>query len=252
MLSRHLRRLQRHSLFIAAALGGLWVTHHYLPDALARATNEVGGNFLQTFGGMYGIVVAFAIYVVWQQHNDTQIAIEREAVSLGELHRMLGFLTGWAERDAVRVRLREYALAVPANNSRRRGDPVVDDGALLGAAFSAFVAFKPSTAEDERFWPMALDLFHELNEARERRITAARLRMGEGLRGFVVIGGVFTVGTLWLMAMDSFAMHAVLTALLTWVVVASGSIVFDLDDPYTGDFIVNWRRFREAADRMQA
>jgi hypothetical protein len=129
---------------------------------------------------------------------------------------------------------------------------VVDDGALLGAAFSAFLAYRPSTPEEERFWPMALDLFHELNEAREHRITAARLRMGEGLRGFVVIGGFFTVMTLWLMEMDSFVMHATLTALLTWVVVASASIVFDLDDPYTGDFIVNWRRFREAADRMSS
>src|SRR3954469_20648608 len=117
MLSRHLARLRRHSAFIALALGGLWVTQHFLPPALCKATNEVGGNFLQTFGGMYGIVVAFAIFVVWQQHNDTQVAIEREAVSLGELHRMISFFGSWASRETVMVRLREYALAVPANNS---------------------------------------------------------------------------------------------------------------------------------------
>jgi len=74
--------------------------------------------------------------------------------------------------------------------------------------------------------------------------------MGEGLRGFVVIGGAFTVATMWLMEIDSFTIHAVFTTLLTWVVVAAANIVFDLDDPYTGDFIVNWRRFRELADRL--
>jgi hypothetical protein len=195
------------------------------------------------------VVVAFAIFVVWQQHNETQVAIEREAVSLGELHRMLGFFASWRERDTVRIRLREYALAVPVNNTPP-AKTLVDEGALLGVCFDELIRFKPAGLEEERLWPMALDLFHELNEAREHRITTSRLRMGEGLRGFVVIGGAFSVATLWLMSVDSFAMHATLTGLLTWVVVAAASIVFDLDDPYTGDFVVNWSRFRQLADRM--
>ena len=66
-----------------------------------------------------------------------------------------------------------------------------------------------------------------------------------------LLGGLFTVGTLWLVSIDSFAMHAVFTGLLTWVVVAAATIVFDLDDPYTGDFIVDWTRFRALADRMK-
>lgn len=248
MLSRHLRRLVRHGAFIALSLSGLWLTQRLVPAAMCKATNEVGGNFLQTFGGMYGIVVAFAIYVVWQQHNETQVAIEREAVSLGELHRMLGFFASWPERDRVRARLCEYALAVPANNSAP-AKARVDEAGLLEACLKSFVEWAPPPA-DERLWPVALDLFHEVNEAREHRVTSARLRMGEGLRGFVLIGGLFTVATLWLMQMESLVMHAVLTALLTWVVVAAATIVLDLDDPYTGDFIVNWRRFRELADRM--
>jgi hypothetical protein len=248
-LLRHLRRLRRHGAWLALSMLGLWTVQHLVPPAMCKATNEVGGNFLQTFGGMYGIVVAFAIYVVWQQHNDVQVAIEHEAVSLGELHRMIGFLTSWPERETVRTRLREYALAVPANNTPPLRT-VVDEGVLLGASLDAFLGYKPGGPDEERLWSTVLELFHEVNEAREHRRTVARLRMGDGLRGFIVIGGVFTVGTLWLMEMDSFTMHAVLTALLTWVVVASASIVFDLDSPYTGDFIVDWRRFRELADLL--
>jgi hypothetical protein len=247
MLTRHLRRLRRHGFFIALALLGLWATQRLLPLQMLKATNEVGGNFLQTFGGMYGIVVAFAIYVVWQQHNDTQVAIEREAVSLGELHRMLAHFTSWPDREPTRIRLREYALAVPSNNSVPRKVPKVDEGALFTTCLESFLAWKPSTADEERLWSVALDLFHEVNEAREHRVTISRLRMGEGMRGFLAIGGLFSVATLWLMSMDSFVMQAVLTALLTWVVVAATSIVFDLDDPYTGDFIVDWKRFASSS-----
>src|SRR3954469_17065414 len=163
MLSRHLARLRRHSAFIALALGGLWVTQHFLPPALCKATNEVGGNFLQTFGGMYGIVVAFAIYVVWQQHNEVQVAIEREAVSLGELHRMLGFLGSWPHRETVRSRLREYALAVPTNNTLPVRS-VVDERSLIESSLAEFLSWSPASPDEERIWGSALELFHEVNE----------------------------------------------------------------------------------------
>lgn len=246
--SRQLQRLKKHGAFLVLSVGGLWLTHHFVPPEALKAANEVGGNFLQTFGGMYGIIVAFALYVVWQQHIDTQVALEREAVSLGELHRLLRHFGSWPGRDAARAKLREYVLAVP-NNAQRKGAPT-DERALFTTVIDAFLSWNAPTPAEERLWDLALEFFHELNEAREHRRTSASLRMSEGMRGFVVLGGAFTVGTLWLMSMDSFAMQAVLTALLTWVVVAAASIVFDLDDPYSGDFVVDWKRFHELAERM--
>jgi hypothetical protein len=249
--SRQLQRLKKHGAFVALAISGLWLTHHFIPPQALRATNEVGGNFLQTFGGMYGIIVAFALYVVWQQHIDTQVALEREATSLGELHRVLRHFASWSGRDVARARLREYVLLVP-KNAMQPGAPSPDERELFIEVIDAFLAWNAPAPPEERLWDLTLELFHELNEAREHRRTSASLRMSEGMRGFVVLGGLFTVGTLWLMSMDSFPMQMVLTAFLTWVVVAAASIVFDLDDPYSGDFVVDWRRFHELADRMSA
>jgi hypothetical protein len=245
---RQVHRLKKHGAFITLAIAGLWVTHQLIPYAALKATNDVGGNFLQTFGGIYGIIVAFALYVVWQQHIDTQVALEREAVSLGELYRLLGRFTTWPGRDAARALLRDYALAVPKNNDPNNSK--TDERALFGQVIDSFIAWNAPNEKEERLWDLALEFVHELNEARERRRTSAGLRMGEGMRGFLVIGGAFTVATLWLMSMDSFPMQCVLTGLLTWVVVAAAGIVFDLDDPYSGDFVVDWRRFHELAERM--
>jgi hypothetical protein len=248
--SRQLHRVRRHGAFIVLSLAGLWLTHQLVPHAWLKATNDVGGNFLQTFGGMYGIIVAFALYVVWQQHIDTQVALEREAVSLGELHRVLRNFTSWPGREAARAKLREYVLTVPGNLRPGAGPRRVDEAQLFREIIDSFTAWSTPGEHEARLWDLTLELFHELNEAREHRRTVAGLRMGEGMRGFVVIGGAFTVGTLWLMSMDSFVMQAVLTGLLCWVVVAAASIVFDLDDPYSGDFIVDFTRFHELAERM--
>lgn len=218
---------------------------------LQGATN-VGGNFLQTFGGMYGVIVAFAIYVTWGQHNETQVAVEREAVILAQLYRVLGWFASWPDRSTVRDRLLGYARAVPLSNGDPKALALASDHQLLDQSLAVFLRHTPSAPAEERLHSTALNLFHDLNVAREHRITVSGLRLPEGLRWFVFIGGAITVVSMELLWVESVVMQSVLVAFLTWVVVAAASIMIDLDDPYTGDFCVDWNRFHEAARLMEA
>jgi hypothetical protein len=90
-----------------------------------------------------------------------------------------------------------------------------------------------------------------VNQARGHRETVARMRMGEGMRWFVFIGGAITVAGLEVLWVDNFVLHAAFVAGLTWVVVAATSIVIDLDDPTSGDFVVDWVPFSNAAGAME-
>ena len=248
-LRRHGRRLRKHLWWMSVAIAGDLVCRGWLPESALKSGSDVGGNFLQTFGGIYGVIVAFVIYVVWQQHNDTQAAVEKEAVALAELYGVTGWFTTWAKRDEVRARLRAYATVVPALNGQSPARPEQDDKRLLDASLHDFLAHTPAAAEERLFAP-ALDLFHELNEAREHRLTVSRLRLPEGLRWFVFIGGAISVATLWLLWVESLAVHLVITAGMTWVIVAASSLIVDLDDPYGGDFVIDWGRFNQAAAHM--
>ena len=245
---RHLRRVRKHGAWLAVSLGLLWVARHFIPEAALRSATDVGGNFLQTFGGMYGVIVAFAIYLVWTQHNDTQVAIEREATSLVELYRVLGWFPAWPTRDSVRESLKLYAKGVPLSYS---GGPAMEERAVLERDLGAFLSHTPASASEERLFSTAVERFHELNEARSHRVTVAGLRMGEGMRWFVFIGGGITVAGLELVWVDSWALHAAFVAGLTWVVVAAASIVIDLDDPTSGDFVVDWSHFSQAFAAME-
>ncbi len=247
---RHLRRLWKHGFFLTLAVLGQLAVRANIPAATLRAANEVGGNVLQTFGSFYGIIVAFAMYVVWQQHLETQNAIEREAVALREVWTMLGHFESLPHRHDLRARLREYARVVPLLNGASPQPCARDDKSLLSLALLEFMRHDPTPGHEERLFQMTLDLFHELNEAREHRITAARLRLPEGIRGFIVIGGVISVVSLWLLYVDVAWQQSAMVMGMTWVVVAAASIIFDLDDPYTGDFVVDWKRFTDAEQRM--
>ncbi|MBS1152382.1 MAG: hypothetical protein H6Q89_4080 [Myxococcaceae bacterium] len=248
---RHLRRLVKHGGWITFSIAILFVVTRAVPEPVLRGAIEVGGNFLQTFGGIYGIIVAFAIYVTWGEHNDTQVAIEREAVSLLELYRVLGWFPTWVERGAVRQQLHRYALTVPKAHLPHAAGNDRQEHEMLDKSLASFLSHSPGSPTEERLFPHALSLFHELNEAREHRVTVANLKLPNGLRWFVFIGGAICVGALDLLWVDSFAIHAALVAGMTWVIVAAASITVDLDDPYAGDFVVDWQRFHKTADLME-
>ena len=248
---RHLRRLFKHTGWILVALCVLWGVRGLVPQAWLQGANEAGGSFLQTFGGMYGVIIAFAMYVVWQQHNETQVAIEREAVTLLELWTLLGQFTA-APAQEIRARLREYATVVPRLNRTNPEACVADEKALLSLCLKDFFAMTSQPGTDERLFEPTLDLFHELNEAREHRLTVSRFRLASGMRGFVVIGAAINVAALCLLYVEALLLQAFFVAGMTWVVVGAASIIFDLDQPYTGDFIVNFNRFEEAAKTMRA
>lgn len=247
----HLRRLIRHLKWISIAVAGTLICRHLLPIDMLRSANELGGSFLQTFGGMYGVIVAFAIYVTWGQLNETQVAIEREAVTLLELYRILGWFTTWLERDTVRSRLVEYAVTVPRSHRPNAASEKFDEHRVIDASMAKFLNHAPGSESEERLHSRALDLFHALNECREHRVTVSSLKLPLGMRWFVFIGGAITVASMFLLWADSALIQALFTAGMTWVVVAAASIVVDLDAPYTGDFIVNWQRFNETARLME-
>lgn len=250
-LKRHLRRVLKHGGWIALAIGSLWIARTIIPEAVLKSAADVGGNFLQTFGGIYGVIVAFVIFVTWGQHNETQTAIEKEAVSLLELYRVLAWFNAWPERGTVRDYLHRYALAVPAARQPNPPRDTVDEHGLLDLALASFMRHSPANPGEERLFEHALGLFHELNEARGHRITVASLTLPEGLKWFVIFGGAICIGTLDLLWIDSFLVHSAFIAGMTWVVVATTSITLDLDDPYTGDFVVDWGRFEKTAKLME-
>lgn len=248
---RHFSRVRRHGGWMVASFGVLVAFHVLLPqESVARAT-EVGGNFIQAFVGIYGLVLAFAVFVTWTQHNDTQVAVEREAVLVGELYRIFSWFDRWPGREAARQHLRDYAHGVPRTYANGLPTGTLPEREHLEKIFHALLEYRDLSPAEERIWDKALDLLHELSQTLEHRITCAGLKLPWGMRWFVILGGAASVVSFALLSFEPFAVHFFFQALLTWVVVAAVTIMMDLDDPYTGDFIVDWSRFEQAAERME-
>src|SRR5262245_46338589 len=55
-------------------------------DVLAQS-NDVVGNYLQTVGSIYAVLLAFVVFVVWTQFNQARDNVERESNELLDFYR---------------------------------------------------------------------------------------------------------------------------------------------------------------------
>ena len=96
---------------MALAVGGLVLFRGVAPFEVLRESNDVVGNYLQTLGSIYAVLLAFVMFVVWTQFNDARANVEREANELLDLYR-----TARGLPEPTRGQVQASALAL-----RRRG-----------------------------------------------------------------------------------------------------------------------------------
>src|SRR5689334_21146001 len=86
-----LRTTLRLSLVVAvgafASIIGLVMFRRFVDWDSLKASSDSLGTFVQTLGGIYAVLLAFVVIVVWGQFNDARSFVDREANALVDLHR---------------------------------------------------------------------------------------------------------------------------------------------------------------------
>ena len=59
------------------SIAGLCAAHACLDDQALLAAHEAIGSSLQTLGSVYAVLLAFVVFVVWQQFNDARASSRR-------------------------------------------------------------------------------------------------------------------------------------------------------------------------------
>src|SRR5581483_12013613 len=70
------------------AVAGLVAVRWAVPLEVLRANNDVAGNYLQSLGTLYAVLLAFVVFVVWSQFDEARGSVEREANEIADLWRI--------------------------------------------------------------------------------------------------------------------------------------------------------------------
>jgi hypothetical protein len=236
-------------LVSSVSVAGLLLFRAVAPIAdLHAAANELG-NYLQTVGGIYAVLLAFVVYVVWGQFNEARSYLDREATALVDLHRTASGLPS-SSRTAIQTGLRDYVDAVLRDEwpAMARGDEATIDriAELLEHVWLAIHACRPCNDCQHTIFGEVLSRFNQLTDLRTSRLTAARARIPLAMTILLYTGAVLTVGSVYLLAFDKIWLHALVTAALAGAIAHILFLIRDLDDAFAGDWQVAKTPFERA------
>jgi hypothetical protein len=217
-------------------------------DELHAAANELG-NYLQTVGGIYAVLLAFVVYVVWGQFNEARGYLDREATALVDLHRTASGLPS-RSRAAIQSGLRDYVDAVLKDEwpAMACGDEATIErvAELLEKVWIAIHGCRPMNACQHTVYGEVLSRFNQLTDLRTSRLSAARARIPLAMTILLYTGALLTVGSVYLLAFDKFWLHALVTAALAGAIAHILFLIRDLDDAFDGDWQVAKAPFERA------
>lgn len=215
----------------------LLVSRDLISADVLRESNDVVGNYLQTLGTIYAVLLAFAVFVVWSQFTDTSAKLGAEANELFDIMR-----TARALPDDLQVKIahlvRKYIDRVLEAewHSFRRGDAAsTEEGwRILDALWDLLSKTKVEDERSRMLWGELMARFNDLSDARTARISAASSRIPGPLRILLYSGGLTVVVSMLLFSVQRFWVHAFMVGATAGAISHVLFVIEDLDDPFWG------------------
>src|SRR5215475_14093280 len=163
---------------VGAGLLRLLVEAALPPETLTMEVHGVAA-YLTVIGSLYGIIVAFLMFVVWDQYNHVQIGLDKEASALEDLCRVAEFLSDRDSANRIRFMLRQYIKDTvsdePQHLAMAQQSAVAQErfAALAQAVRSAAI----TTEKDAVVFDEVLRALARVIEAREERLTVSTARI---------------------------------------------------------------------------
>ena len=71
---------------VLVALAGLILVHRLVPATHRESYNAVAAPIIVPLSTLLGVLIAFAVFIVWQQFNTAQVTSEEEGSKLASIY----------------------------------------------------------------------------------------------------------------------------------------------------------------------
>ncbi len=232
---------------VMAGVHGLFATEKYLPD--------VGGlsAFVTVFGTLYGIMAAFVVFEVWNQYNQTQQLIEKEAQGLESLFRLTLYFRDKKLTATMKGLIEKYSKLVISERFRDLGE-----GSRNAKASRVFRQMSSVISEinfdddhDSVVFGHIVDHYGNLSSLRAERINQSLTRLPVLLKTFLYSSSALALGTFILMPFANIDYGLLATATLSFVLAMVFQLVEDLDNPFVGIWNITPEPFERALKHIE-
>lgn len=241
------------SLYMAISLTGLFLLRDWIYRTFDVCTesNEMTNGIFSGVGLLYGLLVGLVAVASWENYNDVDEIVAKEASAVGALYRDISALrqpTKAHIQGQIVVYLNEIIhVAWPLH---QKGISDTEGAKTLSDIHSELAQYRPVAGGDEDLFKEALSTFNRLSEAR-------RMRLGEVGTGMptvfwiIIIGGAFlNLPIIYLFHTTRLRTHVAITTIYALFM---GSMIFLLvavDHPLRGRVSIPADSYQEVLDNL--
>jgi len=206
--------------------------------------NEIMGLVLSSYGVFYGIVLGLIAVGTYQNFEEVDQAVEREAATLGTLYRDV---SGYPEpiRDDLQAMLRGYCRYIIEESWPAQQRGVITEGstARVTAFQKELLAFEPETPGQEILHAETVREFNAFIEARRQRLYGVEKGLPVELWYVVVIGAVLSIVLTWLFALERLGIHLIVSGILAMFIGVTVFLIAAMDHPFRGTLSISPEAF---------
>jgi len=232
---------------ISLAVVGCLVIRRRVPSVAQGGNTEVAGVILSVFGGIYGIVLAFVIVVLWEQFQSAQAVVSAEANALAQIVRDS---QAFPPEEKLRVNdaVHRYAHAVVEDewslmNDRRESAPA---WAAIDDLYRAVQDFVPADANQGLFYQEISATLDELLASRRQRLRQSQYGLPGVLELLIVVGALMIIGFIYFLGTSSQRAHLSMSGAVAALLAFNLLLALLLEHPFTGDLAVKNTAFQQS------
>ena len=222
---------------------------------MRESANSVFGILYGATYVIYGITLAFSLYLANQEANEASQTVEREAASLEGLFAIAEQLPQ-PQRQRIQDLIELYARVVveedwPLMERGENSQESPQAEALLDELQRSVVEYEPETSAEQALYSQGITLAFDIEEEREIRLLHSRQDSHRLLWYVLVAGAVITVSLSFFFGSKVVWLQGLSVAALTTVVVLVLSATYQLQDPFAGSVRVEPEAFEEVLEDIQ-
>jgi hypothetical protein len=229
-------------VFAIVSLSGLYLTRPLVRRIVDGSSkyNEVTNYYFASIGVLYGLSLGLIAVGTWQNFNDAEAKVAKEASSLGALYRDVDGYPAALRHEAENL-LRDYARDVIEKEwpAHRQG-AVLDLGdTILDDFENKIMAFEPSREVEKIAHAEVIKSLSDLIGNRGYRVQAVNVALPGVLWAVVLIGAVITIGITYCFWLDNLRLHSLLVVALSTTMAMLIFLTAAMDNPFRGEFSVS-------------
>jgi hypothetical protein len=242
-------------LCVSLALGGLLLVRRLVPLPIRESANAVTGVIYGATYVLYGITLAFSLYLANQEVSEARETVQREAGNLEGIFEIAQQLPQ-PERDRIQELTESYARVVVeeewtlmGGGAKSQESPQAEE--LTEELQRRVVSFEPDTGAEQALYSQGITLASDMEEEREIRLLHSRQDSHRLLWYVLVTGGVITVLSSLFFGTKAVWLQGLSVASLTTVVVLLLSTTYQLQAPFAGSVRIEPDAFEEVLNDIQ-